>query len=64
MVAAGFAYFPSDDTEAKSYVKTLSAASFKAHDAAVPGCVDSSQHTAEKEYGIPEANSEWARVDG
>jgi hypothetical protein len=59
-----FPHFTPEATEAKSYVKTLSAASLKAYDAALPGCVDSSQHTAEKEYGIPEANSEWARVDG
>ncbi|MFD7334496.1 hypothetical protein ACFV98_00625 [Streptomyces violascens] len=59
-----FPHFTPEATEAKSYMKTLSAASLKAYDAALPRCVDSSQHAAEKEYGIPEANSEWARVDG
>ncbi|WP_414166549.1 hypothetical protein ACMATS_01460 [Streptoverticillium reticulum] len=59
-----FPHFAPEATAAKKYMKTLSAASLKAYDAALPGCVDSSQHTTEKEYGIPEANSEWARVDG
>jgi hypothetical protein len=59
-----FPHFAPEATAAKSYLKTLSAASLKAYDATLPGCVDSSQRTTEKEYGIPEANSEWARVDG
>ncbi|MCT9112613.1 hypothetical protein N4G69_44835, partial [Streptomyces mirabilis] len=56
--------FAPEATAAKSYLKALSAASLKAYDATLPGCVDSSQRKTEKEYGIPEANSEWARVDG
>ncbi|MFJ8386654.1 hypothetical protein ACIQ9Q_19415 [Streptomyces sp. NPDC094438] len=59
-----FPHFTPEATAAKSYLKTLSAVSLKAYDATLPGCVDSSQRTTEKEYGIPEANSEWARVDG
>ncbi|MEU5312536.1 hypothetical protein [Streptomyces sp. NPDC021562] len=59
-----FPHFAPDSTAARSYQRNLSAASRRAYDAALPGCVDSSQRTAEKEYGIPEANAEWARVDG
>ncbi|MFJ9348359.1 hypothetical protein [Streptomyces sp. NPDC101237] len=59
-----FPHFAPETAAAESYLKNLSAASLKAYDAALPGCVDSSQRTTEKEYGIPEANSEWARVDG
>ncbi|MFF4902625.1 hypothetical protein [Streptomyces sp. NPDC001068] len=58
-----FPHFAPETPAARSYLKTLSAASLKAYDAALPGCVDSAQRTTEKEYGIPEANSEWARVD-
>ncbi|WP_316785049.1 hypothetical protein [Streptomyces sasae] len=58
-----FPHFAPETTAAKSYLKNLSAASLKAYDAALAGCVDSSQRTTEKQYGIPEANSEWARVD-
>ncbi|MCT9089793.1 hypothetical protein N4G70_13070 [Streptomyces sp. ASQP_92] len=59
-----FPHFVPEAPETKKYEKSLSAASLKAHDSALAGCVDNSQRTAEKEYGIPEANSVWARVDG
>ncbi|WP_189763082.1 hypothetical protein [Streptomyces xanthochromogenes] len=59
-----FPHFAPDAPAAKGYIKTLSAASLKSYDAALPGCVESSQRATEKEYGIPEANSEWTRVDG
>ncbi|MFJ8157080.1 hypothetical protein [Streptomyces sp. NPDC094468] len=58
-----FPHFAPETTAARNNLKNLSAASLKAYDTALPGCVDSAQRTTEKEYGIPEANSEWARVD-
>ncbi|MFE9404289.1 hypothetical protein ACFYNY_21330 [Streptomyces sp. NPDC006530] len=59
-----FPHFVPEAPDTKTYEKSLSAASLKTHDSALAGCVDNSQRTAEKEYGIPEANSVWARVDG
>lgn len=62
----GISFFPhfAPTTSDKAYVKALSASALKTYDESLSGCVDRAQRTTDKEYGIAEANSEWARVDG